>query len=399
MSRAAVVAALVVSAILTGCATVTPTPGPGPEPATAVTGTPVLPGRAVPAQAAGDPALPPPVTLDRVPRWETEDHAAALALVAGACRDRPRPALELACGEVLAAGALPGPEARRLLETLFRALPLGESGLLTAYFSPQYEVRFFRTGEFTAPIRPRPADLEQQPDARPDPARPGWKGEGRLIDGEWKPYDDRSLIEAREETQPLGWMRAEDLFFLQIQGSGTLVLPDGRRKRAVFVATNGLPFRGIATPMRDQGILPADGTSGEAIRSWLAAHRGPEADAIMRLNPRYVFFRMEDDDGTEPVGAANLPLTAGRSIAVDPLFHQYGDLYWLDGQAPALAGAFPRYSRLVAALDTGGAIRGPVRADLYMGRGEAAGAEAGRVKHGLALWRLVPAPELVVTGP
>jgi membrane-bound lytic murein transglycosylase A len=352
-----------------------------------------------PVAPARDPETRPPITLDRVPGWETEDHAAALALVAATCRDRPRPALELACGQAQAAGPLTAPEARRLLETLFRAQPLGESGLLTAYFSPQYEVRFFRTGEFTAPVRPRPADLEQQPDARPDPARPGWKGEGRQIDGQWRPYDDRSLIEAREETQPLGWMRAEDLFFLQIQGSGTLVLPDGRRKRAVFVATNGLPFKGIATPMRDQGLLPADGTSGEAIRSWLAAHRGPEADAIMRLNPRYVFFRMEDDDGTEPVGAGNIPLTAGRTIAVDPLFHQYGDLYWLDGRAPALAGAFPRYSRLVAALDTGGAIRGPVRADLYMGRGDAPGAEAGRVTHGLALWRLVPAPDLVVTGP
>ena len=396
MSRAAAVAALVGSAFLTACATVTPPPGSGPGPAP---GAP--PGATGPVQAipAPEEAAPASVALDRIPGWETEDHSAALALVSATCRDRPRPVLASACRQVMAAGALPPVEARRLLETLFRAEPLGDQGLLTAYFSPQYEVRFFRTGEFTAPVRPRPADLELQPGARPDPARPGWKGEGRQIDGEWRPYDDRAVIEAREETQPLGWMRAEDLFFLQIQGSGTLVLPDGRRKRAVFVATNGLPFRGIATPMRDQGLLPADGTSGEAIRAWLSAHRGPEADAIMRLNPRYVFFRMEDDDGTEPVGAGNVPLIAGRSIAVDPLFHQYGDLYWLDAQAPSLAGAFPRYSRLVAALDTGGAIRGPVRADLYMGRGDAAGAEAGRVKHGLALWRLIPAPGLVVAGP
>jgi membrane-bound lytic murein transglycosylase A len=142
--------------------------------------------------------------------------------------------------------------------------------------------------------------------------------------------------------------------------------------------------------MRDKGLLAANDTSGDAIRAWLADHRGAQADAIMRLNPRYVFFTLAPDDGSEPVGAAGVPLPAGHAIAVDPAEHAMGEVIWIDAAAPILNGAFPRYQRLVIALDTGGAIKGKVRADLYMGRGPAAGAEAGRVRHSLRMYRLIP---------
>ncbi|WGM37175.1 MltA domain-containing protein [Caulobacter sp. NIBR1757] len=370
-------AALLLSACET-TAPVRPTPKPTPVP-------PI-------ERPTPQPSRPPltGIALSELPGWQAEDHAAALAAVATSCRAKPLPQLAEACAKVRAAGALGGPAARTFLEQTFRAVPVGGEGLLTAYFSPQYEARFSRTGEFTAVVRPRPADLVFDPAFVATPDRPGWKGEARQVDGEFVPYPDRAAIEATEEVQPLAWMRPEDLFFLQIQGSGVLVLPDGRRKRAVFAATNGQPFKGIATPMRDQGLLEGSNTSGDAIRGWLAEHRGPQADAIMQLNPRYVFFRMEDDDGREATGAAGVPLPAGRGIAVDPGFHDYGALYWIDGRAPSLAGAFPRYSRLVTALDTGGAIRGQVRADLYIGSGDTAGREAGRVKHALHLWRLIP---------
>lgn len=369
--------------LLSACETTAPARPPAPTPVP-------TPDRPTP-----QPPRPPIVgaALSELPGWASEDHAAALAMVAKSCRLKPQPRLAEACARVRAAGPLAGPDARAFLEKTFRAVPVGGEGLLTAYFSPQYEARFSRTAEFTAVVRPRPADLIYDPAFTPDPARPGWKGEAREVGGKLVPYLERAAIEATNEVQPLAWMRPEDLFFLQIQGSGVLVLPDGRRKRAVFAATNGQPFKGIATPMRDQGLLAANNTSGDAIRSWLADHRGPEADAVMALNPRYVFFRMEDDNGEEATGAAAVPLPAGRAIAVDPGFHDYGALYWIDGQAPSLAGAFPRYSRLVTALDTGGAIRGQVRADLYIGSGDVAGREAGRVKHALHMWRLIPAPE------
>jgi membrane-bound lytic murein transglycosylase A len=205
-----------------------------------------------------------------------------------------------------------------------------------------------------------------------------------------QPYPDRAAIESTPPGQALAWMRPEDLFFLQIQGSGVLTYEDGKRLKALYAANNGRPFVGVANVMRDRGLLPRENTSGEAIRSWLADHRGPDADQIMRVNPRYAFFSLAPDDGRQPVGAANIPLPPGRGVAVDPAFHSMGEVFWLDAEAPILAGAFPAYRRLVLALDTGGAIRGDVRADLYLGLGAAAGAEAGRVRHTLRMFRLVP---------
>jgi membrane-bound lytic murein transglycosylase A len=158
----------------------------------------------------------------------------------------------------------------------------------------------------------------------------------------------------------------------------------------VYAANNGQPFVGVAAPMVRRGLLAPDQASGEAIRDWLAAHRGPAAEAIMRLNPRYTFFTLGPFDGQEPQGAAGAPLPPGRALAVDPTLHAYGELFWIDGEAPALDGAFPAYRRLAMALDSGGAIKGEVRADLYLGTGATAGAEAGRIRHRLKLYRLAP---------
>ena len=245
---------------------------------------------------------------------------------------------------------------------------MGAPGVLTGYFMPVYPASHTAYGVFTAPVRPRPGDL-----LRPSAA-----------------YPDRTAIEARPAEDALAWMRPEDLFFMQVQGSGVLTFQDGRQVRAVFDGSNNAAFRGIAAPMRSQGLLVDADTSAEAIRSWLAAHTGPTATAIMQLNPRYVFFRLIADDGGQPKGAANTPLIPGRSLAVDPAYHAMGELFWVDAAAPLLTGAYPTYRRLAVALDTGGAIKGPARADLFIGRGAAAGREAGRVRHALNLYRLVP---------
>jgi len=149
---------------------------------------------------------------------------------------------------------------------------------------------------------------------------------------------------------------------------------------------------GVASILRDRGLLADRDTSGEAIRAWLADHRGPEADAVMRQNPRYVFFRAAPDDGREPPGAAGAALIPGRALAMDPSKHAMGGVYWIDAKAPALTGAFPVYQRLAIALDVGGAIKGLVRADLYTGTGPVAGVEAGRVRHQLDLYELTPVP-------
>lgn len=375
--------------LLSACASVvTPPPPIAPPASPPVQTTPQTP--TLPAQPPA--AQPTTVPVSDLPGWAQEDHLAALKAFQAGCGVSKEAAMIRACGQARAMSATDAASARAFFETNFQAQSVGEDGLLTAYFAPQYQARMSRNAEFTAPVRGLPDDLVVLDLGPFEPALVGKKITGHVEGKTFVPYPDRAEIEAVPTDKPLAWMRPEELFFLQIQGSGVLVLPDGRRVRAVFAGTNGKPFVGIASPMRDKGLLPDNNTSGDAIRTWLADHRGPEADAIMRLNPRYVFFKMAEDDGKEPVGSAGVSLPPGRAIAVDPSRHAYGALYWLDASAPALAGAFPAYRRLAVALDTGGAIKGEVRADLYMGTGPEAGAEAGRVRHMLRLYRLVPKP-------
>jgi membrane-bound lytic murein transglycosylase A len=323
--------------------------------------------------------------------WMAEDHAGALAAFQETCGAARDPAMARTCRNARAIGRLSADEARRFFEANFRAEPSPGDGVLTAYFAPEYPARRAPDGEFTAPVRGKPADLKVVDGGLFDPTQAGRSsaafdpGNGQL-----QPYPDRAAIEATPVGKALAWMRPEDLFFLQIQGSGVLTFEDGKRLKALYAANNGRPFLGIANAMRDRGLLARENTSGETIRAWLADHRGPSADEIMRLNPRYAFFSLAPDDGRQPVGAANIPLPPGRAVAVDPAFHGMGEFFWLDAEAPILAGAFPVYRRLVLSLDTGGAIKGDVRADLYLGLGAAAGAEAGRVRHTLRMFRLVP---------
>jgi membrane-bound lytic murein transglycosylase A len=360
----------------------------------ACTTTPMKP--AGPAEPGLGPvaSLPPTasgaVSFNDLAGWSQEDHLSALAAFRQGCGVAKEPAMAEVCRKARADRSADDASARRFLEVNFRAEPIAGQGVLTAYFAPEYEARMSRSAEFSAPLRGKPLDLVTLDLGQFEPSFAGKKVTGRIEGDQFVPYPDRAAIEATPETRPLAWLRPEDLFFLQIQGSGVLTLPDGRRVRAAFAGHNGKPFVGIANALRDRGLLPDNNTSGEAIRTWLANHRGPEADAIMRLNPRYVFFQTLPDDGKQAVGAAGIPLPAGRAIAVDPSKHALGELFWLDASAPKLTGAFPTYRRLAVALDVGGAIKGDVRADLYTGTGAAAGAEAGRVRHDLRLYRLVP---------
>lgn len=348
---------------LAACATA-PTGVPAPPPAPPPDPAPPLPG---PPAAVISPAS--------LPGWDEEDHLAAFEAWTQGCGAARDPAAQAQCERARDLQRTSRPVtpslARAYFETGFTVAPAttddGGPGLLTAYFAPEYEARRAPGGEFDAPVLAAPA---------------GWT-RGQTL-------PDRAQIEADPPTAALAWMRAEDLFFLQIQGSGYLTFEDGSKARAAYAADNGRPFVGIARPMAEQGLLPPNGTSGEAIRAWLADHRGPEARAVMALNPRYIFFRLDPDDGGHPAGAAGVSLPARRAIAVDPKNWRYGDLVWIEADGGNLVGARGSYRGLVTALDTGSAIRGPVRADLYIGRGRDAGAEAGAVRHPLRMWRLVP---------
>jgi membrane-bound lytic murein transglycosylase A len=308
---------------------------------------------------------PPAVTsMARLPGWEAEDHAAAFAAIRQACAVAPRAGRTRICAEVLALEPLSEHAARAFLEARFRAERIEGEGLLTGYFSPTYEARSAPEGEFTAPVRPAPAHPDHAP--------------------------VRAEIDRTAAPDALAWMRPEDLFFLQVQGSGVLTFADGIRRRAVFDGANGQPFAAIAGPMIRQGLLAPDQASASAIHDWLAAHRGSAAQAITDLDRRYIFFRLVPDDGGEPQGASGAALIPGRSLAVDPAHHPDYELLWIDAHG-GLAGAHPDYQRLAVALDRGAAISGALRADLYLGSGPNAGDEAARIRHALRLYRIVPA--------
>ena len=379
---AATAATLVAVLALSACATTPGTAPTAPEP---------VPGATVPPAVEQHLPLAPAVTglaLTTLPGWDHEDHLAAFNAWRSGCGVTREPAAVALCARARARARVEGPvspsDARAFLEAGFIAIPArtddGGPGLLTAYFAPEYAARRQPDAEFDAPALAVPADLVRR--------------DGQVLqkrtDGSTGPYPARALIESALPVAPLAWMRAEDLFFLQIQGSGYLTFADGGRARLAYAGDNGAPFVGIARPMARDGLLPPNGTSGDAIRGWLAAHRGAEARAVMALNPRYIFFRIDPDDGGDPAGAAGIPLPARRAIAVDPAHWRYGDLVWLSADGGNLRGARGSYQGAVMALDTGSAIRGPVRADLYMGRGEPAGSEAGAVRHPLRMWRLVP---------
>lgn len=364
-------------AVLAACAG-----GPRPTPPLPVPSGP--PPAPVPGPGPAPMAGTSPASL---PGWSEEDHRAALGAYVAGCGVARDEAARAVCGRARALRSPGAAKARAFLEANFTVQPVatadGGAGLLTSYFAPEYSARRRPDAEFDMPVLGRPSDL----------VRSGGDVKQRRADGTTVPYPDRAAIEAGAAVgaaSVLGWMRAEDLFFMQIQGSGYLTFEDGGRTRAAYAADNGHTFVGIARPMAQRGLLPQNGTSGEAIRAWLATHRGREAQAVTALNPRYIFFAVSEDDAGHPAGAAGVPLPPRRAVAVDPGHWRYGDVVWIDADGGNLRGAHASYRGLVMALDTGSAIRGPVRADFYMGRGDAAGAEAGTVRHPLRMWRLVP---------
>jgi membrane-bound lytic murein transglycosylase A len=352
----------------------TPVPNP-PAPATPAPAVPASPARSLTA-------------LSALPGWAEEDHLAALQAFQIGCGANRTPAWRAVCKRAKEQTAPDEAVARAFFEDNFKADVRPASGLLTAYFAPEYPAQTTPDEIFSAPVRSKPGDMTMVDPGPGDP--PGRKTCRQTVDEDQAPCPDRADIEAEAVDAALAFMKPEDLFFLQIQGSGELSFPDGHRMKAIYAADNGRPFVGIARPMSEEGLLAPNRTSGDAIRAWLADHRGAEANAVMDKDTRYVFFNLVPDDAKDPAGAAGIALPAGRAIAIDPSFHAYGELYWIDAAAPVLSGGAKTYRRLAVALDTGSAIRGDVRADLYMGRGDRAGAEAGHVRHTLSLIRLVP---------
>lgn len=252
------------------------------------------------------------------------------------------------------------------------------SGLLTGYYEPEVEVRRIRQGEFTQPIRPRPEDLLSADLGDFSAELAGQRLMGRVEGNRFIPYRERAEIETANAGDVLAWGRPIDVFFLQIQGSGRLVFEDGETLRAAFSAHNGLPYASIGRELVARGELELHQASKAGIEAWLNEN-GPEATAgLFAVNPRYVFFGLEalPDPDLGPRGAAGLPLTPMASVAVDPAFLPYGAPVIVSADLPDA----PGWQGLLVTQDTGGAIRGPMRGDLFYGWGETAERRAGSTR-------------------
>ncbi len=272
----------------------------------------------------------------------------------------------------------------------FRPFLVMEPGFVTGYYQPELTGSLHRTSEFRAPVLARPPDLV---DMR-DNDVPGWDRRhegGRLdVEGRLKPYPSREAIEAGEiddRTHAILWLADHvEVFFAQVQGSARVVLPDGRRLRLVYDGRNGRPYSSIGRILIDSGAIPAEEMSLARCKAWLRANgleMGEPGRAVLQRNESYVFFRLEPelDRNAGPVGGQGVPLTAMRSIAVDRTVWPYGTPVWIEADLGAAGLGIGRAGRMLIAQDTGSAIVGPARGDLYIGSGSAAGEIAGNIRH------------------
>ena len=250
-----------------------------------------------------------------------------------------------------------------------------------------------RSARFSRPVYGLPEDLVVVDLAAQYPELRGMRLRGRLNGRRLEPYYSRGEIEARDgafAAPVIAWVADPvELFFLQIQGSGQIQLDTGERVRIGYGEHNGHPYRSLGRTLADRGELTLDQASMQSIKAWAAANPGRTQEALNQ-NPSYVFFRELPPADTGPIGALGVPLTAERSIAVDPRFVPLGAPVYLATTRP---NSDVPLERLVIAQDTGGAIRGAVRADFFWGTGPEAGALAGRMRQPGRLWLLWPRGE------
>ena len=264
------------------------------------------------------------------------------------------------------------------------------SGLVTGYYEPLIRGRLGRDGVARWPIHGVPDDLVAVELTGVYPELSKFRLRGRVADGVLEPYWTRAQIMALGDAfaaPVLLW--AEDpieLFFLQVQGSGRVELPDGRRVRIGYANHNGHPYVSIGRWLIAQGEMTLAQASMDGIKAWARANPS-RLDELLGVNPGYVFFRQLPAGDGGPLGALGVGLTAGRSIAVDPRSVPLGAPVFLDTTEPASQRPL---RRLVAAQDTGGAIKGGVRADFFWGFGAEAGAMAGRMRQQGRMWVLLP---------
>jgi membrane-bound lytic murein transglycosylase A len=341
-----------------------------------------------------------PVKWSKLPGWKTDDALAAWPALVSTCQVLgKRIEWQGFCSGVLATSPADATFVRGFLERQLTPYRIERvtgrkrdtNGLVTGYYEPLIHGARERNEVFATPLYRPHADLLIVDLASVIPELKGKRVRGRLDGNRVVPYYSRAAT--REAPGLAGheivWIdNALDAFMLEVQGSGRVQLATGETIRLQYADQNGHPYRSIGRYLADQGVMTIDQVNMPAIRNWLAANPS-RVNEVLDSNPSVVFFNEAplEDPSIGPRGAQGMPLTAGRSIAVDPKFLPLGAPMFLSTTQP---GSELPLQRVVVAQDTGGAIRGPVRADLFFGFGSDAGAQAGMMKNDLEMWLLWP---------
>jgi membrane-bound lytic murein transglycosylase A len=353
-----------------------------------------------------------PVAWADIAGWSEDDHLQAYKAFRISCKpisaQRKPPSdpkalgisLRDPCRAAKANDISNGAKAKAFFEQHFlplRISRLGEdAGFVTGYYEPIIDGSRTQTDVYTVPVYRRPSNLfvrgtNQSSSGLPNKGQVFRKiGRRKLV-----PYYDRAEIEdgaIAGRGLEICWLKEQsDLLFAQIQGSARIRLEDGSTMRINYDAHNGYPYTAVGRILIDRGIIPKEQMSMQKIREWM--DQNPDgAKELRRQNRSYVFFReVQLSDKDEAVGAQGVPLTPGRSIAVDKALHVYGTPFFIEGELPIESEQSKTpFHRLMIAQDTGSAIVGPARADLYFGAGADAGKVSGRLRHNMRFAILVP---------
>ena len=361
---------------------------------------------ACPPAAAPVPVVPPPFSRSlqpaewsELPGWRDDDVAAAWPAFLLSCRGMAGRAYggewKRVCDLARAAEGTPGHDARSFFETQLRPYAVvaadgTTSGMVTGYYEPLLRGSRQRTRGFEQAVLGVPDDLLTIDLSAVFPELKDKRLRGRLDGKRVVPYWTRAEIGrdgAGIAARPLLYVDdAVELFFLQVQGSGRVRLGDGSTVRLNYADQNGHSYQSIGRLLVARGELKLEEASMQGIQAWARANPA-RLDELLNANPSYVFFREMPDSKDGPIGALGVPLTAERAIAVDPRSVPLGAPVFLATTQP---NSVQPLNRLVMAQDTGGAIKGAVRADFFWGYGKAAGELAGRMKQGGRMWILLP---------
>ena len=302
------------------------------------------------------------LTFDELDGWDEDQHDAALQVFLNTCPDMRDPDWQSLC-----ALAQQQPNAKSFFELFFRPVIIenGSRSLFTGYFEPELSGARYPDARYRYPIYREPQEAKVS-----------------------NPWYTRREIETGDFMQgyEIAWVDDPvELFFLQIQGSGRIRLPNGNMIRVGYGGSNGHEYRSIGVELVRRGVYQAHQVSAEVIKNWV--RRNPiEGQELLWHNPSFVFFRRVDDVPADkgPKGAMNRSITAMRSIAVDPAYVPLGAPVWIE------KGGNTQIHRLMVAQDTGSAIKGPQRADIFFGTGDQAGREAGKLRDPGRLVVLLP---------